>query len=123
MERFTQWQPLRNLRLKVTDRCPWNCWWCHNEGTGKRDPHSIGDIHWDEKTQMAIQAISEELDFTEIHLTGGEPTAHPGLPELISGLRHRGYSVKATSIGCKLESLRRIVQSGLQGMNFSFHAI
>ena len=94
------WEPLNSIRLKVTDRCHWNCWWCHNEGTGARNPNLIGDILWDDSTRTAIEKIANFLNLTEVHLTGGEPTLHPQLTSLIKGIRALGLNVKATSIGC-----------------------
>ena len=123
MDNLTLWEPARSLRLKTTDRCSWNCWWCHNEGSGPRDPRHIGDIAWDVETHSAIQAITSELRYKEVHLTGGEPFMHPHLPQLIKGLRGLGLNVKATSIGCKITSLRTAVAEGLNGINFSLHAL
>jgi cyclic pyranopterin phosphate synthase len=117
------WEPLNSIRLKVTDRCHWNCWWCHNEGTGPRNPSAVGDVYWDESTKSAIARIVTELELTEIHLTGGEPTAHPKLTTLVKGLRDIGMTVKATSIGCEENKLHALADSGLQGINFSVHSV
>lgn len=117
------WRSLDSIRLKVTDRCPWNCWWCHNEGTGARNPRKVGDVHWDAATKSAIEALTCELGLNEVHFTGGEPTMNPYLPEVIAGLRGLGLKVKATSIGCNEDTLRAAVLSGLQGLNISMHAL
>ncbi|MGG3280495.1 radical SAM protein [Paenibacillus solani] len=116
-------QPINSLRLKVTDRCPWNCWWCHNEGTGERDPKVVGDVPWDEETKSVITELQNVLGFTEVHLTGGEPTAHPAIHEVIRGLTGMGLKVKATSIGNRKEIIEKVAGAGLQGFNFSLHSL
>lgn len=115
--------PLRSIRIKVTDRCSWNCYWCHNEGSGKRDPKKVGDMIWNEELSNALSRFREELSIKELHLTGGEPTAHPEIANLIREMHNRGYIIKATSTGCSEQKLREIVSSGLRGINISFHAL
>ncbi|WP_326596616.1 hypothetical protein [Streptomyces sp. NBC_01803] len=34
-------------------------------------------IHPDEEFRAALEQLQEALGFTEVHLTGGEPTLHP----------------------------------------------
>jgi len=123
VEHLTQWESMNSLRLKATNRCAWNCWWCHNEGSGPRRLHQAGDVNWDTETRFAIQAIASELKCDEIHLTGGEPFLQPRLPQLIHGLRTLDLKVKATSIGCKESELGAAVAAGLTSINFSLHAI
>lgn len=117
------WGKQDSIRLKVTDRCAWNCRWCHNEGTGVRQGGEIGDVYWDEDTRQAFSALSSVLPISEVHLTGGEPTAHPDLPGLIAGLYQAGYRVKATSVGCNEELMRNVINSGLSAINFSVHSV
>lgn len=119
----TLWGWQDSVRLKVTDRCAWNCRWCHNEGTGARKPTIVGDVYWDEETESTFRRLSAVLPIHEVHLTGGEPTSHPDLPSLISGLIKAGYRVKATSVGCNEELLRSVIASGLACVNFSVHSI
>lgn len=115
--------PLQTVRIKVTDRCHWNCYWCHNEGSGVRDPKVICDMIWDDELRYTLARLKEELGFDELHLTGGEPTAHPSLPSLIREMHACGYIIKMTSIGCSERRLRELVNSGLMGINVSLHAV
>jgi cyclic pyranopterin phosphate synthase len=117
------WSLQDSVRLKVTDRCPWNCRWCHNEGTGARQPAIFGDICWNEETKNALRMLAQVLPIREVHLTGGEPTSHPDLPSLIAGLTQAGFVVKATSIGCSEGLMRSLIVSGLEGVNFSVHSV
>ena len=105
--------PMSTIRLKITDRCAWNCWWCHNEGTGSRDPFGVPDLAWDAATEEALTHVAEALGLTEVHLTGGEPMIHPQLPDLVARLRQTGFTVKATTVGCDESMLTDAVKSGL----------
>lgn len=116
-------KPMTSLRLKVTDRCPWNCWWCHNEGTGVRNIALTKDIPWVDETQEMMQRLREELGLSEIHLTGGEPTSHPHILQLASGLSEMGFGLKMTTIGCAEEKTRELVRRGVSGFNFSIHSL
>lgn len=112
-----------SIRVKITDRCPWNCWWCHNEGTGKRNPSRVGDIIWDEEFRSIISTLKADLDIDTVHLTGGEPSTHPELIELVKGLTSLGVKVKMTTMGFPPRILSSLLQAGLRYFNFSVHAL
>jgi cyclic pyranopterin phosphate synthase len=138
----------RTLRVKVIDACGMTCTFCHNEGTpvstdnrtqppgeftptGRSGRVSIylstngarfltAPIHPTEDFRAALAALQQALGFTEVHLTGGEPTLHPKLAHLVALAGNTGYRVSVTSNG---ENGTRIlpgcVQAGLQRVNFS----
>ena len=114
---------MTSLRLKVTDRCPWNCWWCHNEGTGVRNIALTKDVPWDTDTEAYLDALRTELGIAEIHLTGGEPTSHPLILDFVSGLKRAGYTIKMTSIGGGENKTRQLIERGVTGFNFSIHSL
>ena len=45
-------------------------------------------------------------------ISGGEPTLHPGLPQLIETLRAEGFGVKLDTNGYRPEVVRSLVESG-----------
>ncbi|WP_052850086.1 radical SAM protein [Streptomyces avicenniae] len=138
----------RTLRVKVIDACGMTCTFCHNEGTpvsaDNRVPQSgafntvgpsgrasiylatngarfvAASVHPDESFRAALEQLREALGLTEVHLTGGEPTLHPRLAQLVALAGNSGYRVSVTSNG---ENGARIlpgcVQAGLQRVNFS----
>ncbi|MGK5533276.1 radical SAM protein [Streptomyces sp. URMC 129] len=138
----------RTLRVKVIDACGMTCTFCHNEGTpvsadnraptaGAFNPAGpsgrvsiylarngarfvAAPMHPDEGFRNALEQLQEALGFTEAHLTGGEPTLHPKLAQLVALAGNSGYRVSVTSNG---ENGARIlpgcVQAGLQRVNFS----
>ncbi len=46
-------------------------------------------------------------------ITGGEPCLHPDLPDLMRGIRSRGFAVKLDTNGCFPDRVRPILKEGL----------
>ncbi|WP_326688945.1 radical SAM protein [Streptomyces sp. NBC_01795] len=138
----------RTLRVKVIDACGMTCTFCHNEGTpvsADNRPQQVGSfvptgpsgrvsiyaatnnarflsapVLPDEAFRQALAQLREALGFNEVHLTGGEPTLHPRLPQLIATAKESGYEVSVTSNG---ENGKRVLtdcaRAGLGRVNFS----
>ncbi|MBD0712313.1 molybdenum cofactor biosynthesis enzyme [Streptomyces sp. CBMA291] len=117
----------RTLRIKVIDACGMTCTFCHNEGTPvTSDNHAdhVGEfvaagrsgrvsiylatngarfitapVFPDHTFRSALAQLRDALDFDEIHLTGGEPTLHPHLAQIVAVSRSVGCKVSVTSNG------------------------
>lgn len=75
---------MNSVRINITDKCPWNCWWCHNEGTGNRQNNIIKDVDFfNDEFFKEFLNITNDLHINEIHLTGGEPSLHPDIDLII----------------------------------------
>lgn len=138
----------RTLRVKVIDACGMTCTFCHNEGTPvAADNHAqnTGDfgaagrsgrvsiylatngarfvaapVFPDESFRSALTQLREALGFNEVHLTGGEPTLHPRLPQITTLARESGYEVGITSNGENgAKILPSCAEGGLNRVNFS----
>jgi len=137
-----------SLRLKVLDQCGMACTFCHNEGTpvsvdnirrqsgdftsaGKSDRVSIfldtngvdfvsGTVQPDRSLDQAVDQLRESVYFNEVHLTGGEPTLHPQLPEVVAALVEKGNEVKITSNGERFYAIAdKLKDAGLNKVIFS----
>ncbi|WP_016908641.1 radical SAM protein [Streptomyces xiaopingdaonensis] len=136
----------RTLRVKVIDACGMTCTFCHNEGTpvsadnrpgrpftgtgpsGRTSLYLAGNgarflsapIHPDPAFAAALSQLRDALGFDEVHLTGGEPTLHPELPQLVRLARQAGYRVSVTSNGENgARALPTCAEAGLGHVNFS----
>ncbi|WP_371536637.1 radical SAM protein [Streptomyces sp. NBC_00466] len=138
----------RTLRVKVIDACGMTCTFCHNEGTPvSADNHprrperftstgpsgrtslyvatngarfTSAPVIPDEAFRGALTQLGDALHCDEIHLTGGEPTLHPKLPQIVALARQVGYSVSVTSNGENgVRSLPGCADAGLAHVNFS----
>lgn len=115
---------MNSVRINITDKCPWNCWWCHNEGTGNRQNNIIKDVDFfNDEFFKEFLNITNDLHINEIHLTGGEPSLHPDIDLIIKKLKQYGFKVKMTSMGTSMNIFKKIVKTGIDSINFSLHAI
>lgn len=137
----------RSLRVKIIDTCGMTCTFCHNEGTpvvadnlgrsmenwtdsGKTGRKSIylstngarflpAVVSPDEEFFQVLRQLRSALDVDELHLTGGEPSLHPMLPEIIRLARVVGYKVCMTSNGENSIIFDACADAGLDRVNFS----
>ena len=108
-----------SIRLKITQKCPWECIFCHKEGGW-----DIDDMRWDDAMRKNISLLKENLKLEEAHLTGGEPTSSRYIEELAEGLISLGLDVKLTSNGQFSEKkLNGLIEKGIKEFNFSIHAL
>jgi cyclic pyranopterin phosphate synthase len=138
----------RTLRVKIIDTCGMTCTFCHNEGTpvtadnltstpgtfamaGRSGRVSIyaptngaaflsAPVWPDDDYVHALTALRDALAIREIHLTGGEPTLHSGLPKLIGLAADAGFRVRVTSNGERgAAHMKACANAGLEKINFS----
>ena len=133
-------------RLKIIDNCGMTCTFCHNEGTPVAAAYNQGNILLPNPTyrgrvsvfeqcngvdfipgsmqpndnfDKTLSVLAETLGTKEVHLTGGEPTLHPNLSEIIRRAASQGFSVKLTSNGENSRVFRECAEAGLEKVNFS----
>ncbi|PSK82255.1 cyclic pyranopterin phosphate synthase [Murinocardiopsis flavida] len=136
------------LRAKILDACGMTCTFCHNEGTpvvvdNRKRQHvaftaagtsgrvSIyasrngatflpAPMRPDPSFAAALESLRVRMGFSELHLTGGEPTLHPQLPAIIARARDEGYEVCMTSNGENgAAQIADCANAGLNRINFS----
>lgn len=71
----------------------------------------------DQEFDNALDTLASSLGTRELHLTGGEPTLHQSLPELIRMARSHGFSVKLTSNGENYQIFKECAVAGLEKVN------
>lgn len=120
---------VRNLRLSITDRCNFRCVYCMAPDAkfAPQDSHmSVGEL-------LRVTQACVDLGVERIRLTGGEPTVHPRLTQIIRGvaaLRSRidGRAVREVSMTTNgslvtAESLAEWKAAGLTRITFSLDAV
>jgi len=68
---------ITGLYFEITDKCNFNCVYCYNDSTAKKSDYLSVEAY-----KMFIESI-KEYGLEEIALSGGEPTFHPRLPEIL----------------------------------------
>ena len=87
--------------------------------TNNVDFYSI-DVSPDAEFVKAIRELRRKFSFKEIHLTGGEPTRHPQIVEIVRVLANLGLEVKITSNGeTGSRYIGELKNAGLKSINHS----
>ncbi len=103
--------PGRLACVLFTSGCPYSCFYCHNRIalTGGAAGVSAG---------TAGVSLSQAMDFLHkrrglldgVVVSGGEPTIHPELEEVIDGIKEMGYDVKLDTCGCNPSVVARLLK-------------
>mgnify|MGYP000850966105 CR=1 FL=1 len=89
--------------------CNFRCPFCHNRDV-VLDPDSYDEVPWEEVESF----IRENNDFLDgVVVTGGEPTIHADLPDLIRRIKALGVKVKLDTNGSNPRMLKDLIDAGL----------
>ena len=114
-------RPLTNLRVMVTGRCNFSCFFCHMEGYHEsrvaREELSLEEIE-------ILHEAASGLGVKAYKITGGEPTVRDDLARIVEVLASDGSYVSMTTNASLLHRhLPRLVEAGLRHINVSLHAL
>jgi cyclic pyranopterin phosphate synthase len=113
-------RPVLNLRLSLTQRCNFNCPYCHREGQTSDPASPPVEMTAPEITRLTQIAIS--LGITRIKLTGGEPLLRRDVLDIVRGIaRLPGLrDLSMTTNGAFLAHVaKELRESGLRRINIS----
>lgn len=110
------------LRISLTDRCNLRCVYCMPaEMKFAPLPHLLQD---DELIRLV--RIATRVGFDRVRLTGGEPTVHPNLVEIVNRLAQIPgiQEIAMTTNALKLEELAMpLARAGLKRVNISIDTL
>jgi pyruvate formate lyase activating enzyme len=87
--------------------CNLRCPFCHN-------PELVGSPRRTEDSATLLDLVRDRRAWLDgVVVTGGEPCADPGLPELLESLKREGMPVKLDTNGTMPEVLESLVDAGL----------
>lgn len=111
-----QFQPFRYLRLSLTDRCNFRCRYCLPEMEQTFHPLE-NTLKWEE--WKTLLPLLKEIGIRKVRLTGGEPTLHPRVLDMVELSAQTGLEETAlTTNGFRLEKLAPELKSrGLTRVN------
>ncbi len=115
---------IRDLRISLTDRCNFRCFYCL--------PH--GEPSWAFKEKLLtleeLELVCEifvSLGITKVRLTGGEPLIRRGVPELVgklARLRPALMDIALTTNGSEfVRQSRSLREAGLDRVTFSLDSL
>lgn len=122
----------RGAVLDVGLKCPHSCLFCYysywdggdSQFTGLRKS-SMRD------TESCVEIVREiaRNGLNHIDITGGEPTIHPGLVDIVAEATNQGVATRCITLGQFLDRkyenttlLNGLLDAGLTDLLFSFHA-
>ncbi len=108
---------VNSLRVSITQRCNFDCFFCHQEGEsgpdGEATPEEI----------EAIVSVAAELGIGKVKITGGEPLLREDIAEIIRRISSHMGEVSMTTNGYLLnEKACELKEAGLDRVNVSFHS-
>ena len=112
------------VRVSLTDRCNFDCVYCHNEGLGDtRGPMEARDHEMDADDVVRFLEVAREFDVEAVKFTGGEPMLRGDLEEIIRRTPD-AMEVSMTTNGTFLPGRApALVDAGLERVNVSQDAI
>jgi pyruvate formate lyase activating enzyme len=105
---FLDW-PGKICAVLFLPSCNLRCPFCHNHELVLH-PERLSTYPWD-YVQRRLRALRPWLD--GVCITGGEPTLHPDLPELLDRIQGLGLAVKLDTNGTRPEVLELLVSKKL----------
>ncbi len=116
-------RPISYLRISVTDRCNFRCFYCMpQEGV---EPRCHTDILTYEEMALVIRAAAE-LGTNKVRLTGGEPLVRSGIIEFvrmvaeISGIDDLAMTTNGVLLAANARALK---EAGLRRVNVSLDTL
>lgn len=95
---------IRDLRLSITDRCNFRCVYCMEPDVRFMDSAEL--LSAEEIVRLGRIAVG--LGIEKVRVTGGEPTVHPRLTEILAGLAAAGVSDLALTTNGSLMDRERL---------------
>nr|WP_284438481.1 GTP 3',8-cyclase MoaA [Halomicroarcula laminariae] len=112
------------VRVSLTDRCNFDCVYCHNEGLGDtRGPMAARDHEMGTDDVIRFLEVAREFDVEAVKFTGGEPMLRGDLAEIVRRTPD-AMEVSMTTNGTFLPGRAPdLVDAGLDRVNVSQDAI
>lgn len=112
---------VRDLRMSVTPRCNYACFYCDPMREGAKDP--VGTVSVEDVDVILAAAV--QLGIESVRFTGGEPLLRRELPEMIA-LAKRKHGVPDVALTTNASVLARrlpdLLDAGLDRINVSLDA-
>ncbi|MFB6069996.1 MAG: GTP 3',8-cyclase MoaA [Halanaeroarchaeum sp.] len=112
------------VRISLTDRCNFDCVYCHNEGLGDtRGPMAARDHEMSADDVVRFLDVVEDYDVEKVKFTGGEPMLRDDLEEIIRRTPD-SMEVSMTTNGSYLpDRAADLEAAGLERVNVSQDAL
>ncbi|WP_436923820.1 GTP 3',8-cyclase MoaA [Halosimplex amylolyticum] len=112
------------VRVSLTDRCNFDCVYCHNEGLGDtRGPMAPREHEMGTDDVVRFLEVVSEFGVDSVKFTGGEPLLREDIEEIVRRTPE-GMEVSLTTNGTMLPGrAEALVDAGLERVNVSQDAL
>jgi cyclic pyranopterin phosphate synthase len=112
------------LRVSLTDRCNFDCVYCHNEGLGDtRGPMAPQDDEMTTDEVVRLLEVAAEFNVEAVKLTGGEPLLREDVAE-IARRAPDSLEISLTTNGSLLpDRAEALAAAGIERVNVSQDAV
>ena len=111
-------RPINSLRISLTQRCNFNCFFCHHEGENES-----GDELTVDEVERIVKLASDQ-GIKKIKLTGGEPLVRKDIVEIVKRIKPYVHEVSMTTNASRLGELAcPLKEAGLARVNVSLHTL
>ena len=112
------------VRVSLTDRCNFDCVYCHNEGLGDtRGPMEPADDEMSTDDVVRFLEVAAEFDVTKAKFTGGEPMLRDDLEEIVERTPETIETSLTTNGTFLPERAEALADAGLERVNVSQDAL
>jgi len=112
------------IRVSLTDRCNFDCVYCHNEGLGDtRGPMDPQDDEMSADEVVRLLEVVSEFDIEAVKFTGGEPMLRNDLAEIIRRTPDQLETSLTTNGTFLPDHADELVAAGLDRVNVSQDAL
>ena len=111
-------RPVKSLRISLTQRCDFNCFFCHQEG----EHSSLNELTLEELKLIA--KIASEHGIKYIKLTGGEPLLREDILDIVREIKPFFDEISMTTNASRLKEYACLLkEAGLSRVNISLHSL
>ena len=112
------------IRVSLTDRCNFDCVYCHNEGLGDtRGPMEPADDEMTADEVVRVLEVANEFGIDSVKFTGGEPMLREDLEDIVERTPE-SMAVSMTTNGTFLPGRAKgLAAAGLERVNVSQDAL
>lgn len=109
----------RDIRFLLTNKCNYNCFFCHNEGV--EDSNTCTEMQLED--YLTLYSIYSKLeDWNGVTLSGGEPLIYKDIDVLVKELHQLGAVITIVTNGYLLKEHINILQY-VDRINLSLHTL